>query len=267
MSLVTIDHGLCRRDGACSAVCPIGLFENDAEGFPQFCADGDQRCIRCGHCVAVCGFEALQHADLPLHEAPLLDHSLQLEPAALDQLLQARRSIREFKSEPVPEALVREAIEAARWAPSAVNRQPVEWLVIQNTDEVKKLAGLVVDFLRTLDTLAPRYAAFIEMWDQGKDPILRNAPHLVVVHAPDDWDWSTVDSTIALTQFELAAVARGIGTCWAGFLMRAAVGHPPLRKALGIPEGHSVTGALMFGLPRYRYHRIPPRQAARIEWR
>lgn len=265
MNLVSIDHGRCRRDGTCSAVCPAGLFENDPDGFPQFRADGDQRCIRCGHCVAVCGFEALQHADLPLHEAPLLDSSLQLDQAALDQLLQARRSVREFRTEPVTEALIREAIEAARWAPSAVNRQPVEWLVIQNTAEVRKLAGLVAEYLRGI--VEPRYAHYLTMWDQGKDPFLRSAPHLLVIHAPDDWGWSTVDSTIALTQFELAAVARGIGTCWAGFLMRAAVGHPPLREALGIPEGHSVTGALMFGLPRYRYHRIPPRQAARVEWR
>ncbi len=265
MTLVSIDHGRCRRDGLCSAVCPAGLFENDPDGFPQFLADGDQRCIRCGHCVAVCGFEALQHVDLPLHQAPIVDRRLQLDQAALDQLLQARRSIREFKSEPVPEALVKEAIEAARFAPSAVNRQPVEWLVIQDPTEVRQLAGLVVEFLRGV--VEPRYAAYIAMWDQGQDPILRSAPHLVVVHAPDDWSWSTVDSTIALTQFELAAVARGIGTCWAGFLMRAAVGHPPLREALGIPTGHSVTGALMYGLPRYRYHRIPPRQAARVTWR
>lgn len=265
MNLVAIDHSRCRRDGACSAVCPAGLFASDPEGFPLFSADGDQRCIRCGHCVAVCGFEALQHAELPLQEAPLLNRSLQLDQAAFDQLLRARRSIREFKSEPVPEALVREAIETARFAPSAVNRQPVEWLVIQDPAEVRKLAGLVVEFLRGI--VEPRYAHYITMWDQGKDPILRSAPHLVVVHAPDDWSWSTVDSTIALTQFELAAVARGIGTCWAGFLMRAAEGHPPLREALGIPQGHSVTGALMYGLPRYRYHRIPPRQAARITWK
>jgi nitroreductase len=111
------------------------------------------------------------------------------------------------------------------------------------------------------------YTTFIEQWEKGLDPILRNAPHLVIIHAPDDWIWSSADSVIALTQFELAAVARGIGTCWAGFLMRAANGHPPVREALGIPADHSVFGALMFGFPRYRYHRIPARQGARIERR
>ncbi|GAM10902.1 putative NADH dehydrogenase/NAD(P)H nitroreductase [Geobacter sp. OR-1] len=267
MNLVTIDHTTCRRDGACIAVCPMGLFDTDSAGFPAFRPGAAERCIGCGHCVAVCPRSALHHTALPLEESPLIDHGLAVSVPALEQLIRSRRSVREFKEEPVPEALVQQAIEAARWAPSAVNRQPVHWLVIRTPAEVRRLAGLVIDYLRRISAQEPRYAPFIDLWEQGKDPILRNAPHLVVIHAPDDWIWSSVDSTIALTQFELAAAANGIGTCWAGFLMRAANGYPPLRDALDIPGSHSVFGAMMFGLPRYRYHRIPPRQAALITWR
>jgi nitroreductase/ferredoxin len=267
MSLVTIDHTLCRRDGSCGAVCPIGLFDTDSEGFPVFCAGADQGCIACGHCVGVCPHDALHHESLPLADAPLIDPALTVRPEAMAQHIMSRRSIREFRPEPVAEELVRKAIDAARWAPSAVNRQPVHWLVIRNPSEVRRLAGLVADHLRQSGELGGRYAAIMEQWEQGNDPILRNAPHLVVVYASRDWPWSTVDCTIALTQFELAAVAQGIGTCWAGFLMRAAREHPPLQEALGIPEGHGVFGALMFGLPRYRYRRSPPRREARVEWR
>lgn len=264
MNFVTIDHTTCRRDGACSTVCPIGLYETDAEGFPAFRTGAEESCIACGHCVAVCPNSALHHRALSLEDAPLIDHDLTVSVPALHQLIRSRRSVREFRAEPVPEALVREAIEAARWAPSAINRQPVHWLMIQTTSEVRRLAALIIDYLRQISAQEPRYTPFIKMWEQGKDPVLRNAPHLLVLHAPDEWIWSSVDSTIALTQFELAVAANGIGTCWAGFLMRAANGHPPLREALGIPGDHSVFGALMYGFPRYRYHRIPPRQAARI---
>jgi len=267
MSLVTIDHTTCLRDGMCSEVCPAGLFEEDGEGFPVFRADADQICFDCGHCVTVCPQGAVGHQRLPLADAPLVDHTLTVSVPALTQLLKSRRSVREFREEPVPQALVSKIIDTARWAPSAVNRQPVHWLVIQAPDEVRSLAGLVVDYLRQSSKLEPRYTKYVELWDQGKDPILRNAPHLAVIHAPDEWLWSSVDSTIALTQFELAAVAQGIGTCWAGFLMRAANGHPPLKEALGIPADHSVFGAMMYGFPRYPYLRIPQRQAARIEWR
>lgn len=266
MSLVTVDHATCRRDGMCSAVCPMGLFDVDGEGFPLLRGGAEERCIACGHCVAVCPRSAVRHEALPEEEASLIDHDLTVSVPALNQLMRSRRSVREFRDEPVPETLVREAIEAASWAPSAVNLQPVRWLVVKTPSEVRRLAGLTIDYLRQ-GGVDPRYAPFIEQWEQGRDPILRNAPHVIIVHAPDDWIWSSVDGVIALAQFEMAAVANGIGTCWAGFLMRAANGHPPLREALGLTVEQSVFGALMYGYPRYRYHRIPPRRAARIEWR
>lgn len=267
MSLVTINQHLCQRDGICSAVCPMGLFETDSAGFPAFRQGAAPLCIACGHCVAVCPNAALHHAKLPLTDAPPIDASLTASAAATSQLLRSRRSIREFREEPAARELIREAIDAARWAPSAVNRQPVEWLVIDSASEVKRLAGLVADFLRGSTELGARYAAIVDQWDRGKDPILRNAPQLVVVHAPHSWPWNAVDCTIALTQFELAAVAHGIGTCWAGFLSWAAREHPPLTEALGIPDGNGVFGAMMLGLPRYRYRCSPPRQQARVVWR
>ena len=267
MSLVTIDHTLCRRDGICRAVCPMNLFEEDNERFPVFRNGAEQNCIACGHCVAVCPTGALGHEQLPLENAPLIDHSLTASAVAVDQLIKGRRSIREFSDEPVGKTLVEEIIDASRFAPSAINRQPVEWLIVHTPAEVKRLAGLVVEYLRKCGDIGPRYAQIVDLWDQGGDPILRNAPHLVLVHAPKEWVWSTVDCTIALTQFEMSAVAHGFGTCWAGFLMWAAREHPPIGEALGLPAGNGVFGALMFGLPRYRYHRFPPREQARIEWR
>jgi nitroreductase/NAD-dependent dihydropyrimidine dehydrogenase PreA subunit len=267
MSLITIDHTACLRDGICVNVCPVRLFETDGEGFPRFRQEADRNCIACGHCVAVCPVSAVHHQNLPLEESPPIDQGLTVSPAALGQLLKSRRSVREFRPEPVPADLVREAMEVARWAPSAVNRQPVQWLVIQDPAEVRHLAGLVIDFLRKRSEEEPQYAPYVRLWEKGMDPVLRNAPHLVIVHAPDDWTWSGVDCAIALTQFEMAAVASGVGTCWGGFLMRAANNHPPLRERLAIPSGHSVQGALMYGFPLYRYQRIPPRQAARVVWR
>jgi len=265
--MVTIDHATCQRDGMCIAVCPMMLFETDPEGFPAFRPGAAKSCISCGHCVAICPNGALQHARLPLSDAPLIEPGHIASGSATTNLLKSRRSIREFRDEPVAEVLIREAIDAARWAPSAINHQPLHWLVIRTPSEVRRLAGLVADYLRQSGEIGARYATILAQWDQGNDLILRNAPHLVVVHAANDWAWSMVDCTIALTQFELAAVAHGIGTCWAGFLMWAAREHPPLAEALGIPAGHGVYGALMMGIPRYRYRRSPPRQKAHVTWR
>ena len=265
--MLHIDRTRCQRDGLCAAVCPMDIIVTDNEGFPAFRDGGAELCIACGHCAAICPQSALVNEKLPGGAAPAIDPNLGVAPEALAQLLRSRRSIREFRSEPVPRERIEQALDAARWAPSAVNRQPVHWLVIQSPAEVRGLAGLVADFLRQGARVGTRYAAILEQWDQGNDLILRGAPHLVVAHAPQDWAWSAVDCTIALTQFELALVNSGIGTCWAGFLSWAAREYPPLKEALGLPAGHEAYGALMLGLPRYAYPQSPPRQPAQVEWR
>ena len=74
------------------------------------------------------------------------------------------------------------------------------------------------------------------------------------------------DSTIALTYLDLAAPGFGLGTCWAGYFMRAAGRWTPMREALALPEGHVTTGAMLLGRPRYRYARLPPRREPDISW-
>ncbi|MGI6551164.1 MAG: nitroreductase family protein [Syntrophomonadales bacterium] len=46
------------------------------------------------------------------------------------ELVKARRSIRKFKADPIPDQVVNEILEAASWAPSHRNSQPWEFAVI-----------------------------------------------------------------------------------------------------------------------------------------
>jgi hypothetical protein len=41
----------------------------------------------------------------------------------------------------------------------------------------------------------------------------------------------------------------------------------PLREALKVPADNAVHGVLMAGYPKYRYQRLVPRNAPKIEWR
>ncbi|QSV45506.1 nitroreductase family protein [Geobacter benzoatilyticus] len=266
MSLIAINHETCRRDGSCRAVCPVDLFDLDGEGFPEFRESADALCLVCGHCVAVCSRDAVHHAKISMAESPLIDSSLEVQSDALLQLLKSRRSIREFHKETIPIETIRTLIDATRWAPTAVNRQPVQWIVVHNPAEVHRLAELVYDWLRQAGD-SSRYAHFIDHWEQGRDMILRGAPHVAVTVGPRDWNWSAVDCAIALTNFEIAATAHGIGTCWAGILTWAAKEQPALREALGVPDGHEVYESMMFGLPKHHYRRIPQRNDAQVMWR
>lgn len=55
------------------------------------------------------------------------------------------------------------------------------------------------------------------------------------------------DGIIASTHFDIVAPAFGIGTCWAGFLTMAAGPWKPLQEALALPEGYTISYAMMFG--------------------
>ncbi|HSB72486.1 MAG TPA: nitroreductase [Candidatus Methylomirabilis sp.] len=48
----------------------------------------------------------------------------------IEEAILGRRSIRAFRSDPVPPALLREIVEAARWVPSAANTQPWEFTIV-----------------------------------------------------------------------------------------------------------------------------------------
>jgi nitroreductase len=106
----------------------------------------------------------------------------------------------------------------------------------------------------------------LEQWESGYDFVLRGAPTVVVACTPADYAWGKQDCAIALTYFELAAEARGIGVCWAGYLTRVAAVHAPLRRALSLPEGYTVHGGLMLGEPKYRYRKVPPRKPLSVQW-
>ena len=57
--------------------------------------------------------------------------------------IKTRRSIRHYKSDPIPEELLQKVLEAARWAPSWANSQCSRYIVVRDQEMRKKLAGSV----------------------------------------------------------------------------------------------------------------------------
>jgi nitroreductase/NAD-dependent dihydropyrimidine dehydrogenase PreA subunit len=265
MALITIDRKKCKKDGICAAECPFNLIAlTDEEGFPEIRPAAARLCIRCGHCVAACPHDALSLAAMSREDFQPLGNGALPTLKKTRQLLTSRRSIRSYQRQTVPRQEIEELLDLCRWAPSAKNAQPVHWLVLENHEKVRELAGLVIDWLRT----GKSYPGMVSAWDQGKDLVLHGAPHLLVAHAREDSLKPEIDCTIALTCFELAASSCGIGACWAGILMSAAAaGYQPLLDALALPEGHLLYGAMVFGYPRFPYFKIPPRKESRIIWR
>jgi len=190
-----------------------------------------------------------------------------------EQLIKGRRSVRRYESTPVEREAILRLLDVARYAPTGMNSQTVKWLVVYEADAVKRLAGSVIDWLRSIQAsnqhVAGRYdpAAFIAAWDAGHDPILRGCPHVLLAYGHHDDPLAAGSCTIALTTAELAATAMGLGACWAGFLHMAALHWPATQQQLSLPDGYVTHGALMLGHPAEHYHRIPPRKPVDVQWR
>lgn len=259
MGRITVNKELCKKDEACVTVCPARSLTVDRDGFPEEIAGS--RCILCGHCVAVCPHGALTHADLPADEF-LPAVKVLPEPALMDGFLMSRRSVREFKDRPVEKEVLEALLEVARRAPTASNSQRLHWIVVMGKEKVHELAQEAVNGAQ----LAAIGAERLQQWEDGYDFVLRGASSLVVVCAPADYNWRQEDSAIALTYLELAAEARGLGVCWAGYLTRIAGMHEPLCRKLSVPAGYAVCGALMLGEGQYKYRLIPPRKPLSVQW-
>ncbi len=274
MKLFVVDGARCTRCRACIEECPARIIAlADRRSLPETVPGGEERCIGCGHCVAVCPYGALSLTAMPVEDCPLIGVDLVGNPGQAEQFLRARRSIRAYKKQPVERTTIERLIEIARHAPSGHNAQPLEWLVVHDERQTRRLAGLVVDWMRGILRDFPEQAKAVHMdliiagWETGVDAVLRGAPHLIVCHASKDNIMARSAGTIALAYLELAAPSMGLGTCWAGFFDAALGLYAPLAEALGLPGGHGGFGAVMLGYPRHRYHRLPLRKPAKITWR
>jgi nitroreductase/NAD-dependent dihydropyrimidine dehydrogenase PreA subunit len=274
MSLFTVDAEKCNRDGICAAECPIKIIAlENKEAVPEPVTGAEDFCINCGHCVAVCPTGALSHRNMTPEQCPSINPEWILSPEQAEQFLRSRRSIRNYKKKVVDKDTLGKLIDIARFAPSGHNTQTVSWHVVYDTDELKRLIGFVVDWMRYMIKDQPQMAQMLHLdmvvgaWEAGVDTVCREAPHVIVAHGHKADRMAATSCTIAMTYLELAAPSLGLGACWAGFFNVAAMTWPPMQEALSLPEGHTSQGAMMVGYPKFKYHRLPLRNPARITWR
>lgn len=263
MAFLSLNKKACRRDGLCAEECPLSLLTQDNEGYPEAKPESDSVCIRCGHCVAVCPHRALHLDAIDDTLSVPLRPELAISAGAAEQFLKSRRSVRAYEQRPVPREVLAQLLDVTRWAPSATNRQPVKWIVFDDREQLRALAGLAAEGLRKI----PYFARLVADWDKGCDRIFRGAPALAIAFAEQQAFDPGADCTIAITYLELAAHAHGLGACWAGVLLAAMPQNPEIVRFLEIPGQHRVYAAMMLGYPKNAYARIPVRNPLNVTWR
>jgi nitroreductase/NAD-dependent dihydropyrimidine dehydrogenase PreA subunit len=277
MTLFTIDPEKCNRDGICAVSCPFALIDMTSEsGLPTPIAIAEERCMNCGHCVSVCPTGALTLKTMGPSDCRPIKKGAGIRPEQLEQLYLSRRSIRVYKDKPVPRENLQNLFRLVGHAPSGHNSRVVQWLVIEDAAEIKRLSGLVIEWMRGVLEQNPAFGKSMEAdilvaaWDRGEDYILHAAPHVVIAHGPlhlKDVYPVRSEFALAMSYLEIAAAAMGIGACWAGFFQAAVQFYPPMNEAVGLPQGQLSYECMMMGYPKYQYQRGPIRNLPNILWR
>jgi nitroreductase len=150
-------------------------------------------------------------------------------------LLQKRRSIRQFKAQPVEPEKIEQLIEAALRSPSSRGLNPWQFVVVDDRDTLVRLARAKA---------------------HGSG-FLAGAPLAVAVCAdPGRCDVWIEDCAIAAIILQLAAESLGLGSCWAQIRLRphgeggSAEGY--VREVLGLPESLAVECIVGIGYPARR---------------
>lgn len=273
MTKIIVDQDRCTQCGICTEVCPSGfIFGAKENKLPQALEKVAFFCANCGHCETSCPVGALT---LNYQLGEKRDNAVEpdgISPDSLGMYLKKRRSIRHFTTDPVPKEKILEVLDIARYAPSGGNGQPVQWLIVHNTEKVNKIAGLTIEWMKSLLNTAHPMSGYVPMiisaWEQGYDVICRDAPHLLFAHIPEENQIAPIDAIIALAYVDITMPAFGIGTCWAGFVAMAATSYEPLQKELGLPAGRKCAYAMMFGYPQpqFKIHRLPRRNTLQVAW-
>ena len=272
------------------AVCTGGVYGRAGEE-ERVEAAAPEECWSCGQCVAVCPADAIRHSVYPVEECPLVDADALPAAEGLVAAWRGRRSLRVFRERSVERRVVEELVEVGRWAPSAGNGQPVDWLAFDDPAQIAALSAEAVaalaqtarmlrnPLLRPLLALAvgaERVRRGLEGADsferlarehaQGRDPLFFRAPVVLLAHVPEEDYFGRDDAVYAGYNVMLAASAAGLGTCQVGYLMVALERSRKLRSMLGLPEGRRVEVVLTLGYPRYRFRRMPVRRRQGVVW-
>ncbi len=188
---------------------------------------------------------------------------------ALFSLLRERRSVREFKDEPLPRELLEKVLDAAILAPSASNKQPWRFFVMEGRVKIRALAAEVRREKERIGShipadFAPSFLAYGDYFTRFESAPVVIAPAarpLAVLSnlVSDALDEKTrkaisrmeeesglIGTSLAIGNLLLCAHAIGLG---ASAMTGPMIARAQVTEAFGVPDGWSVVALVALGYP------------------
>jgi nitroreductase len=153
------------------------------------------------------------------------------------EAIAARRSVRKYRPDAVPDVVLERVLDAGRRAPSGHNRQPWRFVVVREERRRRALAAAAAPH-NAFIAEAPVVLAFLGWLASDGAP----AP---AARTRGSWTWDMYiryNVSIAGAYVTLAAAAEGLGTCWINNYDEELV-----RAILKIPEGYALVCLMTLG--------------------
>lgn len=190
-----------------------------------------------------------------------------------DDLVKNRRSVRKYQSLPVDKQKILKVLDAANWAPSAMNRQPWEFLVVSGT-WIERLGdsyrAVVEEFTRSSNQNDDRSVISNKEFIRFAS-VYGGAPVVIFVlakldSAPNEQKANIESASAAMENLVLAAANIGLGTCWMTGPLRD---ESSLRSLLHIPDNKEIVAVTPLGYPDIAPKPLPrkdPDLTQKITW-
>ncbi len=149
-----------------------------------------------------------------------------------------RRSIRKYKSDPVPQEVLRALLEAVRWSPSWANTQCWEVIVVKDQKAKSDLATALSKGNPALASMTDAPVVIVLIGKKGVSGFYKGQPATV------KGDWLMFDTGIAIQTLCLAARGLGLGTVIVG-----SFDHKKAEAILGVPQDREVVAMTPLGYP------------------
>ncbi len=281
---IGINIETCIKCGNCVRICPAKIFTQETPR-SEIRLQHISSCIKCGHCVGICPTNSVIHSEFPPEKVHIIDKKLLPTPEQVMLLIKSRRSNRAFSGKPIPMEKLNQILEAAHCAPTASNRQQVEFTLITNPEKLKEIIDSTICIFSELmqafqeaqsksndgnSTAAGLSNSLIYLTNlieehaKGNDPILRNATALILIHTPEESKFGCQDSNLAYQNGSLMAESLGVCQFYTGFLCTALMQDKNNRigELLGIKGG--VHAGMALAMPAIGFKNYIDREEIKV---
>ena len=180
------------------------------------------------------------------------------------EVIAGRRAVREYTNEGVDELTIRQLIDAAVQAPSAVNEQPWSFTVVRDQRLLDRISHESKAHMLANMPAGTHSDHFQTLLSNPNFHVFYHAPTLILISAHMQGPWIVEDCTLAAENLMLAAYAAGLGSCWIGFAqgyLNSAAG----RLSLALPATWTAIAPSIVGHPKAPSPPVP-RKTADIRW-